>query len=88
MWGAEWEGKGGDGSKRNSQSFSEGQNGEDRPWRNRLQAGLQQRRNEGETGQRKREQMNAKAKERANKEVGERRNLNGDCRAPGCGKAE
>lgn len=32
--------------------------------------------------------MNAKAKERANKEVGERRNLNGDCRAPGCGKAE
>ena len=88
MWGAEWEGKGGDGSRRNSQSFSKGQNGEDRPWRNRLQAGLQQRRNEGETGQRKREQMNAKAKERANKEVGERRNLNGDCRAPGCGKAE
>lgn len=32
--------------------------------------------------------MNAKTKEGANKEVGERRNLNGDRRAPGCGKAE
>ena len=73
--------EGGDASETSYRRFSEvkdkskkGQNEEDRPWRNRLEAGLTQRSTEGETGQRKPEQMNGTAQKRANKEVGKRGN--------------
>lgn len=73
--------EGGDGSETSYRRFTEvkdkskkDQNEEDRTWRKRLEAGLTQRSTEGETGQRKPEQMNGTAQKRANKEVGKRGN--------------